>query len=132
LLQGNYIKTVINNHLKAARIFARLMDNQFSFLGVGFGLDSIIGIVPGAGDLLSLVLSFYLIWIGFDMKLPAEKITQMVGNVLVDAFIGTVPFIGDIADVFFKANIKNLRILEEFANNGHGTNNVFEGEVVAG
>jgi hypothetical protein len=121
---------MISNHLKTARIFALLMDNQFSFLGVRFGIDSIIGFVPGIGDLLSFFLSLYLIWIGFEMKLPAEKIAQMVSNVLLDTFIGSVPLIGDIGDVFFKANIRNLRILEEFAQYGTKADEVIEGEVI--
>ncbi len=105
---------IFNPHLKSARAFAHIMDNQFSVLGYRFGLDSLIGIIPGAGDVLTMLLSAYLIWIAFQMKLPANKIWQMVYNILIDTVIGTVPVVGDIADLIFKANIKNLQILEEF------------------
>lgn len=115
----------MKNHVKMARLFATLMDNQFKVLGVGFGLDNILGLVPGIGDLLSFALSFYLIWIGFKMELPSEKLSQMVKNILVDALIGSIPVVGDFGDLFFKANMKNLRIIEEF------DDQVVEGEVIA-
>jgi hypothetical protein len=114
-----------NYHLKRARFFARLMDNQFSFLGIPFGVESIIGLVPGVGDILGLVLSLYLIWIGYQMQLPPAQLLRMIFNVLFDAFIGTVPVIGDLADIFFQANMKNLRILEEF-----DEANIIQGEVI--
>lgn len=117
-------------HLKTARIFAKMMDNQFSFLGIGFGIDAIIGIVPGIGDLFGMMLSGYLVWIGYEMKVPTEKLIQMISNVLIDGFMGSVPFIGDVADVFFKANMRNLRILEEFAGRPDGQV-VVEGEVIS-
>ncbi len=120
----------MNTHLKAARVFAKLMDNQFSFLGIGFGIDGIIGLVPGFGDVLGMLLSCYLLWIGYEMKLPANQIAKMVGNILVDTFVGSVPFVGDIADVLFKANIRNLQILEEFADEKHNGQTVVDAEVV--
>lgn len=100
-------------HLKSAQKFAKLMDSQFSIFGIRFGLDSILGLIPGAGDISTLLLSLYLIWVGIKMKLPAKKILQMVFNIVVDTLIGAIPLVGDISDVFYKANIKNLRILEE-------------------
>lgn len=120
----------MNKHLKAARIFAKLMDNQFSFLGIGFGVEGIIGIVPGIGDILGMFLSCYLIWIGYQMKVPVGKLVQMSANVLFDTFIGSVPFVGDIADILFKANMRNLRILEEFAGVSKNGETIIEGEVI--
>lgn len=113
-----------NQHLTAARIFTRMMDSQFSLFGIRFGLDNILGLVPGAGDLLAMLLSFYLIYIGIIMKIPANKLFEMIFNVVADAFIGTIPVAGDIADLFFQANSKNLRILEKFESDG------IEGEII--
>ncbi len=104
------------NHLKAAHLFARLMDSQFSFFGIKFGFDSILGITPGVGDTVSMLLSLYLIWIGVELKLPTKKIVEMLRNILIDTLIGAVPIIGDVSDIFIKSNNKNVRILEEFAN----------------
>ena len=100
------------------------MDNQFRIFGISFGLDNVLGLFPGLGDVASLLLSGYLIWIGYQMGLPSVKILQMIKNVVVDALIGTLPLIGDIGDLFFKANLKNLEILEQFETT------VVEGELV--
>jgi hypothetical protein len=104
-----------NKHLRAARIFAKWMDGQYSFLGINFGFDNILGFFPGIGDFLSFLLSLYLVWIGVVMELPGKQIRKMITNVVLDAAIGSVPVLGDIGDLFFKANQKNLQILEEFA-----------------
>lgn len=124
----NFIAMNPTDHLKAARIFAKTMDNQFQIMGIGIGIDSIIGLFPWVGDLLSMVLSFYLVWIGFQMKLPADRIGQMIMNIIVDTVIGYVPILGDVADVFYKANIKNLKILEDFAKSSN--NGIIEGEIL--
>ncbi|MDQ5981506.1 MAG: hypothetical protein QG570_255 [Patescibacteria group bacterium] len=103
-----------NPHLHNARTFARLMDSQFSIFRLRFGIDNILGLIPGLGDIASMFLSLYLVWVGIQMKLPFSKLLQMILNLGFDAAIGTVPFIGDIADFFYKANTKNLEILEQF------------------
>ena len=117
-------------HLKTARTFAHLMDDTFSLFGIKFGLDTILGLIPGVGDVVSMLFSFYLIWIATEMKLPQDKIWQMVRNVILDLIIGSIPLIGDIGDVFLRINIKNLAILETHANFSEKPDNVIEGEVV--
>ena len=103
------------NHISAARSVAQLLDNQFEFLGVRFGLDPILGVVPFLGDIISLVLSAYIIWIAYQMKVPGKEIGRMWQNVLFDFVLGAIPFIGDVSDFFFKANMKNLAILEKYS-----------------
>jgi hypothetical protein len=115
-------------HLKAARIFARLMDSQFSIFGIGIGLDGLIGLIPWAGDILSMILSLYLVWIGVQMKLPQSKIFQMILNIVIDAVIGFIPVFGDVADILYQANIRNLRILEKHV--GPDEVEIIEGEVI--
>ncbi len=78
-----------------------------------FGLDPILGLFPGLGDVIGLVLSLYLIWIASRMHVPEQKIKLMLRNVLVDFAIGVVPFVGAVGDFFFRANAKNLQILKE-------------------
>jgi hypothetical protein len=113
------------NHLKTARFLAKLLDSQYQFLGVRFGIESIVGVIPGIGDLCGLFLSLYLVWIGYAMELPFTALAQMIVNVLIDFIIGSIPVIGDIGDVFFKANIKNLHIIETYA-----AEEVLEGEII--
>jgi hypothetical protein len=102
----------MNNHLRSARILANLMDAQFKLFGFRFGLDPILGIIPGFGDLLSLGLSAYIVWIGVQMGLPTAKLAQMISNIIFDFLLGSIPVVGDLFDVTFKANLKNLSILE--------------------
>lgn len=115
-------------HLQTARVFAKLMDSHFTIMGVGFGLDAILGLIPWAGDIVTMILSLYMIWIGVRVKLPKDKIFQMILNVVFDAAIGFVPVVGDLADVLYQANIRNLRILEKHI--GDDEPEIIEGEVI--
>lgn len=100
--------------LADARRVARLMDSQFSILGFRFGLESIVGLIPGVGDLLGLAASLYMIVVGQRMGLPASALARMVLNSLADFGIGLVPVVGDVADMVFKSHIRNLRIIERY------------------
>lgn len=102
----------MEHHLKIARLLANLLDSQFSFLGFKFGLDPLIGLIPWIGDAISMVLSFYIIWIAKRLALPKEKINTMVRNLVTDFVLGLVPVLGDVADFFFRSNKMNLDILE--------------------
>ena len=101
----------MNNHLRTATILTDMLENRFKILGFRFGLDPIIGLIPGFGDLVSFVLSAYIVWIGIQLRLPQDKITLMLGNILLDFMIGIIPVLGDVGDFVFKANSKNLEIL---------------------
>jgi hypothetical protein len=92
---------------------ARLMDNAFEVpgLGVRFGLDGIIGLVPGAGDAISAAISAYIVYEGWKLGATRTQVARMVGNIVIDTAIGAVPVLGDLVDIGFKANIRNLRIL---------------------
>lgn len=94
---------------------SRLLDNAFTVPGtnIRFGIDGIIGLVPGIGDLVSMGLSSYLVWEARRLGLPRRKIMRMIGNVAFDTAIGAVPLLGDAADVLFKANRRNMRIIRE-------------------
>ena len=82
------------------------------------GLDAIIGLVPGIGDAVSTLLASYIIWEARQLGLPRWKIARMVGNVAVDTAIGAIPVAGDAFDLFFKANERNLRIINEHLKRG--------------
>ncbi|MDB5591061.1 DUF4112 domain-containing protein [Enterovirga sp.] len=102
---------------------SRLLDSAFVVPGtnVRFGIDGLIGLVPGIGDLVSCALSSYLIWEARRLGLPRWKIARMIGNVAFDTAIGVVPFVGDVADVMFKANRRNMRIIRDHIEAGGGT-----------
>ncbi len=102
----------MNHHLRRARFIAQLMDSQFGFLGIRFGLDSLIGLIPGLGDIVGLGFSLYLLFVGWHLKVSHLILGKMILNVVIDTAIGAVPLVGDIGDLFFKANLKNLQLLE--------------------
>lgn len=102
-----------------------LLDNKFKIVGFRFGIEPLLGLIPGVGDFIGLVMSFYLIWIAVQLKLPQDKVQQMVLNVLFDFIIGLFPVIGDVADFVFKSNVRNIQILKEFA-----PGEILEGETV--
>ncbi|MGF9763941.1 DUF4112 domain-containing protein [Microvirga sp. 0TCS3.31] len=96
-------------------LVANLMDSAFLIPGLNrrVGLDAVLGIVPGIGDALSAAIASYIIWEARQLGLPRWKIARMIGNVAVDTAIGAIPFAGDVFDVVFKSNQRNLRIIHE-------------------
>lgn len=78
-----------------------------------FGLDPILGLIPGLGDAIPLILGGYIVFVGVKLDLPPEKITKMIGNLVADFFLSSIPVVGDISDLVFKANVKNLNIIKE-------------------
>ena len=92
---------------------ARLMDTAVAipFTKFRFGADSVLGLVPGVGDAASALISLYIVNEARRLGVPSHKLGLMVANVAVDTFGGSVPVIGDIFDIYFKSNRRNLQIL---------------------
>jgi hypothetical protein len=100
--------------LERLRWLATLLDTAVRLPGgVRVGADAIIGLVPGIGDALTTVLAAYIVAEAHRLGLPRRKIVRMAANVAIDSLVGAVPIVGDIFDVAFKANIRNLAIIEE-------------------
>lgn len=100
--------------LKRVKRLSRLMDAAFKIPGtqVRIGLDPIIGLIPGGGDLIGTAISLYIIYLAARYRLPGDILRQMVLNVALESVAGTVPLIGDIFDAFYKSNLRNLDLLE--------------------
>ncbi len=94
---------------------ARLMDSLFAIPGTGIrlGFDAILGLVPILGDLLGQAIAMYIIWEARQLGVSKVTIARMVGNTLIDTVFGAVPIAGDVFDVAFRANMKNLRLLQK-------------------
>lgn len=88
-----------------------LLDRQFSVAGIRFGVDSIIGLVPVVGDLISGALGFYLIQEARRLGVSRFTKARMYANWGVDVTVGAIPVVGDLFDVAFKSNTKNIRLL---------------------
>ena len=101
--------------LKAQKL-ANLLDTaiKLPFIPIKIGLDSIVGLIPGAGDALMLFVSLRIVWLGKSLGMPSALVAQMVKNSAIDFGLGFIPFIGDLIDVFYKANQKNVRIMERW------------------
>lgn len=101
----------------ALRRWAVLLDSAFRIPGtnIRFGLDPLVGFFPGLGDLASPVFTVALLLEGGRRRLPAVILARMVLNAGIDMLLGLVPLLGDMADVAWKANLRNLALLERHA-----------------
>lgn len=95
-------------------LLASLLDDIFRIPGtsIRFGLDPLIGLVPGIGDLLTGAASFLIIFSAWQRQLPKVTVARMMANVAIDTLVGSIPFFGDAFDVAWKSNRKNLTLLQ--------------------
>jgi len=100
--------------LARARTLARLLDSVARVPGtkIRFGADAVVGLVPGLGDIGGAALAGYLVILAQRLGVPRSVVLRMLGNVAIDTIAGTVPLIGDMFDVAFKSNLRNVALLE--------------------
>lgn len=105
------------------RRLARLLDSQFGIPGtrLRFGVDAVVGLVPGIGDAAGLALSSYVILQAVGLGARGATVARMVLNVALDAVFGSVPVVGTVFDLWFKANNRNLALLERHGIDPEGT-----------
>jgi hypothetical protein len=103
--------------LDVLRRWARLFDSAFRIPGtqIRFGIDPILGLVPGIGDLASPVLSVFILWQAARLGVPKIVLMRMVINAVIDALSGLVPVVGDLFDFGWKATEWNMALLERHA-----------------
>ena len=97
---------------------SRWMDGVFEIPGLGwrFGLDAILGLVPGIGDFGTSLVSLYILAMGSRLGVPRITIARMALNVAIDYLIGSLPIVGDIFDVWWKSNQRNVALLKRRTN----------------
>ena len=107
----------------------RLLERSVTIPGVNMpvGLDAIIGLVPVLGDVVTTALGAYVVWEARNLGLPKWKLARMGANVLLDTAIGAIPLVGDAADILFRSNSKNLKILMRHLDKHHPETRVIEG-----
>ena len=106
--------------IDALRRWAVLLDSAFRVPGtsIRFGLDAIIGLIPGVGDISTPAFSALILLQAVRMRLPLVVQARMVLNAAIDMAFGLVPLLGDLVDIGFKANLRNLALLERHARPG--------------
>ena len=107
----------LDRRLQALRGWQRLLDSAFRVPGtnIRFGWDPIVGLVPWAGDVATALFACVLIVHAHRMRIPRVIQLRMLINVMTDVVVGLVPFVGDVADVFWKANSRNMALIEQHA-----------------
>ena len=102
------------HRIERLRRLARTLDALGRVPGtrLRFGLDSIIGLAPVAGDAVMTMISLYIVVEAARLGLPRHKIRRMLANVAIEAVVGSVPLLGDIFDTIWKANLRNIAIID--------------------
>lgn len=96
---------------------SNLMDGLFRIPGVGwrFGLDALVGLIPGVGDTASALVSFYILAAGVRYRVPKITLLRMGVNIGLDYLVGAIPVVGDLFDAVWKSNQKNVELLRQRA-----------------
>lgn len=104
-----------DDRLALVRAVAKWMDSAFEVPGTNIkvGLDAIIGLIPGVGDLVASAIGGYIVLAASQMGVSRVVILRMLANLGIDTVVGAVPLVGDVLDVGWKANVKNVALLEK-------------------
>ena len=120
---------------------SRAMDGLFRIPGTGWrlGLDAVVGLIPGVGDLATTAVSLYILAAGVRYRVPKVTLLRMASNIAVDYLLGSVPVVGDIFDAAWKSNQMNVELLKrraavtpEEAKHGRLSDWLFLGVIVLG
>lgn len=121
MVAATFFDTAAHATTRLARLrrLAWLIDAQFSLPGTKFrfGLNALVGLAPGIGDVVMGLASLYIVYEARAMGAPNALLGRMLTNVLVEVLGGTVPLLGDLFDVAFKANLRNIALIEAWARN---------------
>jgi hypothetical protein len=111
-------RTPIDRARTIARLtkLAKIMDTAWGipFTRWRFGMDSVLGLIPGAGDAINFGISAYSLYLAHQLGAPKGLMVKMLANAGIDFGLGTIPIVGDVFDLFFKSNTRNLKLLTDF------------------
>jgi len=110
-----------------------VLERLFTVPGINrpVGLDSIVGLIPVVGDIVTASMGAWLVWEARNLGMSKLHLVRMAGNVGVDTLIGAIPLVGDLFDFAFRSNTRNLKILKKWLDKHHPATMTVEGEVVA-
>jgi hypothetical protein len=123
----------MDSRMQGLRQLARLLDAAVRIPGteIRVGLDALLGLIPGAGDIAGGVLSTFIIVQAAKLGAPRAVLARMVMNVAVDSIVGAVPILGDLFDIGWKSNMRNAQLLERYVERPHATRAASRGAVIA-
>jgi hypothetical protein len=118
-------------HLVRQRVemLEQLLERSFHLPGtkIPVGLDSIIGLVPVLGDVVTAAMGAYMVWEARNLGMSKFQLVRMAANVGIDTALGAVPLVGDAFDLVWRSNSKNLRIIKKHLDKHHPGTRVIEG-----
>lgn len=119
----------IRRRLEAAE---GVLERLFVVPGINrpIGLDSILGLVPVLGDVITASMGAWIIWEARNLGMSKFQLTRMAANVGIDTALGAIPLVGDLFDFAFRSNSKNLKIVKRYLDKHHPSTMTIEGEVV--
>ena len=99
--------------LRRMEFMAKLLDSAFTVPGTKqrFGIDAVIGLVPGIGDVATTILSSYVIWEARNLGVSRVALGRMMANLAIHATVGAIPIVGDLFDAFFRVNRRNMKLV---------------------
>ena len=106
-----------------------ILERSFTLPGtkIPVGLDSLVGLIPVLGDIITTAMGALLVWEAKNLNMPKWKLWRMAGNVGFDALLGVVPLVGDAADFMFRSNTRNLRIVKKHLDKHHPESRTIDG-----
>ena len=107
----------------------QLLERAFVIPGINrsVGLDSIVGLVPGVGDVLTAAMGAWLVWEARNLGMSKFQLARMAANIGIDTAVGAIPLAGDLFDFMYRSNSKNLRIVKKHLDKHHPAGAVVEG-----
>ncbi len=110
-------------------VMEKLLERSFTVPGtkIPIGLDSLIGLIPVVGDIVTAAMGMYIVWEARNLGLSKFQLTRMAANVGVDTVLGAVPLVGDAFDFLWRSNSRNLRIIRKHLDKHHPSTRIIEG-----
>lgn len=107
----------------------KLLERSFVIPGtkIPFGLDSVIGLVPVIGDLITAAMGAYMVWEARNLGMSKWQLMRMSANIGIDTALGAIPLVGDAFDFIWRSNSKNLRIIHKHLDKHHPGTRIIEG-----
>lgn len=106
-----------------------VLERSFTIPGINrsVGLDAIVGIIPVLGDVLTAAMGAYIVWEARNLGLPKWKLARMAANIAFDTALGAIPVAGDLFDLLYRSNSRNLRIVKKHLDKHHPSSRIIEG-----